>query len=168
MPDDSDDLDHLHDDSQVIISNTAGSFFEFLKRQSGFTSKAANILSSHDTRNSQVEQDQIIVELMRGRRQGYFIDLAGADAGVCIWISRERQRETINFPKGRVNFSFNTMTAWEQSAHMAPPACKTSGDKDRVRTGDRRHPVLYLCQLGQDTPFPNSGGGFRHDVGSES
>ena len=26
------------------------------------------------------------------------------------------------------------------------------GGKGRVRTGDRRHPVVRLCQLGQDTP----------------
>ena len=51
--------------------------------------------------------------------------------------------------------SLNTTTVWEQHPRPhhngATDAITTSG-KGRVRTGDRWHPVLCLCQLGQDIP----------------
>ena len=52
--------------------------------------------------------------------------------------------------KAEVRRSFDTTTVREQhlrSQHKGATDANATGGKGRVRTGDRRHPVLCLCQL---------------------
>ena len=58
--------------------------------------------------------------------------------------------------KAEVRRSFTkTTTIREQrprSHHKGATDANATGSKGRVRTGDRQHLVLCLCQLGQDIP----------------